>query len=292
MTSWSENTRGALLMIGAMVAFTLNDACMKALGADLPLFQALFLRAVGTVACLYAAARVLGGLRFDFDRTEWRLILLRGLGEIGAAYFFITALFNMPLANVTAILMVLPLSTTLAAALFLGEPVGWRRISAIVIGFAGVLLIVRPGTEGFNIYSVYALASVAAVTLRELVTRRINRRVPSLTVALTTAMCILTFAAMGALTVEWQPMGPTHWLQLAGATLFVMTGYLLGVAAMRAGDIGFIAPFRYSSLLVALVVGLLVFAEWPSVLTLIGSAIIMATGIFTLLRERAVKGQA
>ena len=174
MRGLTANAQGALPLMASMARPTLNDACMKALSDELPLFQAIFLRGIATTVFMYFLARALGGLRFRWPAREWRLIALRTATEIGAAYFFISALFNMPIANATAILQVLPLAITLAGALFLGEAVGWRRLTAILVGFSGVMLIVRPGFEGFNIYSVNVLLAVVCVTARDLFARRVG----------------------------------------------------------------------------------------------------------------------
>lgn len=292
MAAPSDNTRGALLMMGAMAAFTLNDACMKALGEELPLFQAIFLRGAATTLLLLVLARVMGALRFDLPRRDWGLIGLRSLAEVGAAYFFITALFNMPLANATAIIQTIPLSVTLAGALFLREPLGWRRLTAILVGFAGVLLIVRPGTDGFTVFSLYALVSVVFVTLRDLATRQLSREVPSLTVALTAAAGVAMFGAVGTAGSEWAPVTARSAALLIAATGFVIGGYLFSVMVMRVGDLSVVAPFRYTSLLFALVLGLVVFGDWPAPMTLLGAAIVTATGIYTLLRERHLNRRA
>ena len=143
MVKLSDNMRGALMMMGAMTAFTLNDAAMKAVGEVAPLFQVLFLRGVITSILLLALTIYLRQLRGRLPQREWGLIALRSLAEVGAAWFFLTALFNLPIANVSAILQSLPLTVTLAGALFLGENVGWRRFVAILIGFVGVLSLPR-----------------------------------------------------------------------------------------------------------------------------------------------------
>ncbi|MGY6412142.1 MAG: DMT family transporter [Alkalilacustris sp.] len=288
----SDNTRGALLMMAAMAAFTVNDAFMKTLAGQMPLFQAIFLRGLATTAVFLVLAWRLGALRLPASGRDRRLMALRSLGEVGAAGCFLTALFNMPLANATAILQSLPLVITLAGAVFLREPVGPRRWSAIAIGFVGVLLIVRPGAEGFTGYSLLALASVGFVTLRDIVTRQMSAGLPSVTVALAASATVTVafglasiFGGGGVWPGGWVMPTGTMLAVLAGAAVFVIAGYMLAVSVMRRGEIGFIAPFRYTSLLWALLLGWLVFGDWPEPLTLLGAGIVVATGSFTLWRS-------
>jgi drug/metabolite transporter (DMT)-like permease len=288
----NDNRRGALIMIGSMAAFTLNDACMKALSDDLPLFQAIFLRGVLTSLVLYILVRRAGRLSLPRARTDRLLVGLRTLCEVLAAYFFISALFNMPIANATAILQALPLTVTLAGALFLREPVGWRRMLAIIVGFVGVLLVVRPGTDGFTIYALYALAAVICVTVRDLTSRRLSGAVSSTNAAFFGAVGVTMLGGFGTLTDDWVAVTPSSALLLLGATVCVVAAYLWSVMAMRVGDLAVVTPFRYTSLLVALIVGLVVFDEWPDALTLLGAAIIMGTGLFTFWREHQVRHRA
>lgn len=286
MVTLTDNTRGTLLMIGSMAAFTLNDACMKALSASLPLAQSIFLRGLLTTTLMLGLAWGLGKLNLRMSPRDRWLVGLRTMTEVGSAYFFISALYNMPFANATAILQALPLSITLAGAIFLGEAVGWRRMAAILIGFVGVLLIVRPGFEGFNSYSLYALAAVGLVTARDLLSRRLSRKVETLTVALINAFAVTLVFGIASTTITWQPVSPHTALLLAGASVLIIGGYVFSVSAMRVGEIAVIAPFRYTALLWALLLGFVVFGEWPSILTLIGSAIIVLTGVYTFSRER------
>lgn len=289
MNALSDNTRGALLMMASMAGFTFGDACIKAIGAQLPLSQILFLRGIFASLAIYLIARHYRALRFDLPRRDWGLIALRSLGEVAAAYFFLTALLHMPLANVTALLQMMPLTVTLGSAVFFGEPVGWRRWIAIAVGFVGMLLIVRPGSEGFTLYSVYALLAVLCVTLRDLSTRRMSAQVPSLTVTLCASVSVLIFAGGLSLGEVWQPLSPRLALLVLGASICIIGGYLFSVLAMRVGEVSLVAPFRYTGLLWALLLGLIVFGEWPQPLTLLGAAIIVAMGVFTLVREAQVR---
>lgn len=282
----SDNAQGALLMVGSQVAFTVNDTFMKALSDEVPFFQAMFIRGVAVMLLTAALAWWLGHLTFRVAPRDRLRLLVRTLAEAAAAFFFVSALFNMPIANAIAILQVLPLAVALGAWLVLGEPLGWRRLVAIAVGFFGVMLIIRPGFEGFTGWSLYALAAVLAVTVRDLATRGMTSALPSLTVALAGSVGVMVFAAIGATATEWAPMTPLALGQMAGAVVAILAAYLLSVAVMRVGEIAFVAPFRYASLVAALILGLLIFGDWPDQLTLLGSAIVVATGLYTLWREQ------
>ncbi|MGY9049360.1 hypothetical protein P775_16450 [Puniceibacterium antarcticum] len=289
MTQLSDNTRGALLMMAGMTAFSFGDVMVKATAGQMPLGQILSLRGALSSMAIYLIARHLGALTLRLSRRDWGLVTLRSLAEVGSAYFFLTALFEMPLANINALLQMLPLTVTLGSALVFREYVGWRRWVAIAIGFVGMLLIVKPGTEGFNAYTVYALIAVLCVTVRDLVTRRFSKEVPSLTITLITALSVTLFALCLSLQEQWVPLTPWLGGLVVLAALCVVVGYILSIMVMRVGDVSFIAPFRYTGLLWALVLGLVLFGEWPRPLTLLGAAIIVATGVFTLLREAQLR---
>ena len=288
MTPLAENLRGAGLMMAAMAAFVLNDTLMKLVSANLNLFQAVFLRGIGTTLLILAIARWQGVLRFRPARRDQRIMVWRTLGDMGQMICFLTALFHMPIANVSAILQSLPLAMTLAAALFLKEPVGWRRYTAIFAGFVGVLLIVRPGSEGFNIYSLVALTTVIFVVLRDLSTRQLDRAVPNIFVTLVTSLAVTTMSGIASVVQGWNSVAQGDLVLLGGAAFFVTFGYIFITMAMRVGEIGFISPFRYTMLVWAILVGLFVFGNVPRPLTLLGAAIIVASGIYTFYRERKV----
>ncbi|MEP3844497.1 MAG: DMT family transporter [Paracoccaceae bacterium] len=284
----SNNVFGALLMMASMASFTFNDAFIKMTDGAVPLWQLLFLRGVMTTMLILGLGYVLRNIHFQISARDWRLIGMRCVSEIAAAYFFLSALLQMPLANAIAILQVLPLAVSLAAALFLGESLGWKRMTAILIGFCGMLLIVRPGPDGFSIWSIYALLAVLCVTCRDLVTRQLSPDVPSLTVTLVAAISVTIFAGVASVPQGWSQLTPNLWALIVGSSIFILGGYFFSVQVMRQGDISFIAPFRYTSLIFALALGWLIFGDWPDGLTMIGACIIVTTGLFTLYRERAV----
>lgn len=292
MAPLGENARGAAWMTLAMAGFVTNDTFMKSVAGEVPLFQAILVRGIIATALIAALAWHRGALARAPRGRDRRMMGFRIIGEIGSTTFFLAALFHMPLANATAIIQATPLTVTLAAAWFLGDAVGWRRYSAIAIGLVGVLLIVRPGGEGFNVYTVAALAAVVFMAMRDVSTRGMSAAVPSLQITVVSSLAITVFA--GAITVfdDWEPMRWQSVARLTCAALLLLTGYYAGIVAMRVGEIGFVAPFRYSNMLWALALGFAVFGEVPGWLTITGVAIVMATGGYALHRERVVARRA
>jgi len=278
-------------MMGSMAAFTLNDTFFKTLSGEVPLFQGIFLRGCLVVVLMTVLAFATGDLRRPIPAGDRKVIALRTLGEMGATICFLTALFHMPLANVTAILQSLPLFITLVGALLFGEQVGWRRWGAIIIGLFGVLLIVRPGGEGFDRFSLLALAAVGFVVLRDLSTRRLSPGTPSLSVALVGAVAITLMGGMVSATSDWVPLEVYHYKAIAAASLFIIFGYTLSVMVMRIGEIAVVTPFRYTAMVWAILLGYLVFGDIPGPLTLVGSAIVVGMGIYTFYRERQLARQ-
>lgn len=285
----SDNLRGALLMNLAMLVFTLNDTAMKAVMQTMPLFQAIALRGVITTLGLFALALVLRQLVLLPPRRDLGIMTLRTAAEVIATLTFLTALQHMPLANLSAIMQSLPLVVTLGAALVFHERIGWRRMTAILVGLVGVLMIIKPGTDGFTIWSLLGLASVLTVMIRDLAARSVSSAVPSLTVALWASGAVTLMGLIGMGFEERVAISGWNALLLLAASANLIIGYLTVVMVMRAGDIGLIAPFRYMSLIWALIAGWLLFNTLPDGLTLIGAAIVVASGLFTLLRERQLK---
>lgn len=289
----NDNLRGVVLMNIAMLAFTLNDTCMKLVSQSMPLFQAITLRGVITTICLLALAvwQLRGATVAQLlpRGRDGGVVIVRTVAEVVATVTFLVALTHMPLANLSAIMQSLPLAVTLAAALIFHEPIGWRRLLAISVGFGGVLLIVKPGTEGFDFWAMLGLASVAAVVVRDLSTRLISGAVPSVVVAVWAGLSVTVLGLAGALFEGWQPVSMAEVVLILGAAANLIVGYMTVVMVMRAGDIGFIAPFRYMALFWAILLGYLGFGTLPDHWTVFGAAIVVATGIFTLWRERRVR---
>lgn len=281
----SENTRGILYMNVAMASFTVNDTCMKLATQTVSLPQAMSLRGTFAVVLMLVLAKAMGELRFAAPKADrWRLGW-RTLAELGGTILFLVALQNMPLASLAAIMQALPLAVTLGAALLMGEKVGWRRLTAILVGFCGVMLIIRPGTEAFDRWSVLAVLSMMCVVVRDLVTRGFTAQVPSVMIALYSGAAVMVMGYAGLAVEGWQPMTMAQVLLLGFGAVMLVLGYLFVVMATRVGDVAIIAPFRYISLLWAIALGWLFFGALPDGWTLTGAAIVVATGLYTYLRE-------
>jgi drug/metabolite transporter (DMT)-like permease len=282
----SPNIRGSLLMAAAMAAFTINDAITKAVSAEMNFGQIMLVRGLFAIVLIAALAMRQRALR-PLRALIMKAVMLRVAGEIGGTILLLAAIVNLPLANATAILQVLPLAITLGAALTFGEPVGWRRWLAIAAGFIGVLIIVRPGVDGFNQFSLFALISVIFCAVRDLATRRIPASIPSLFITLVTAVTV-TIAGAGILVPlgGWTPPSGRALGLLAFAAVLLLIGYQCIIMALRSGDISAVAPFRYSALLWAMLFGYLVFGDRPDAMMVTGAAIIVLSGLYAFYRER------
>ncbi|MBO6758848.1 MAG: DMT family transporter [Roseibium sp.] len=280
-----ENGRAIGAMMLAMAGFILNDTMVKLASDSLPLGQIILVRGlIGTVLMAFAC-QVTGV--FKEISTLWRgAVAWRMVGEVAATVFYLTALIRLPIANATAILQALPLVVTAGAAVVFRDRVGWRRWTAIAVGFSGVLLIVRPGLEGFNVYALFAVAGMLFMALRDLATRGLPKETPTLGVALLTTMAVSVLGAVLTGVQGWQPMDLRAWVFLTLAAVFIMVGYIFIIAALRSGDIAVVAPFRYSIVLWALVLGYIVWGDVPDLLTVLGILVIVGTGIYTFFREQ------
>jgi drug/metabolite transporter (DMT)-like permease len=284
----SPNLRGALFMVVAMIGFTLNDAITKVSSESMNMAQVMLIR--GAFASLFVGllAWQRGALALPGSMLQ-PMVAVRVAGEAGATVSFLVALAHLPIANVSAVLQALPLAVTMGAALVFKEGVGWRRWLAIAIGFAGVLIIVRPGFEGFSIYSLLALACVACCAVRDLATKRIPQAIPTLLVSTTTALAMTVLGAALLLPMGgWTPMTGESTASLALAAVLVVIGYQFIIMAMRVGDISFIAPFRYTALLWSILLGLFIFGDVPDLPMILGASVIVGSGLYALYRERIV----
>lgn len=273
-------------MAAAMAGFTMNDAITKSVSSEMNFGQMMLVRGVVAIAMIATLAWHQGALR-PLRTLVMKPVALRVAGEVLGTVTFLAAIVHLPLANTSAIFQALPLAVTLGAALMFGEPVGWRRWLAIAAGFMGVLIIVRPGVEGFNQFSLIALISVLFCAVRDLATRRIPAQVPSLFVTLVTTVTVTVAGAIIIVPLGgWTPPSSRALGLLTLAAVLLLIGYQCVIMALRSGDISAVAPFRYSALLWAMLLGYLVFGDVPDAMMVTGAAIIVLSGLYAFYRER------
>lgn len=287
-TSFSENLRGIVLISAANLLFLINDTLVKLAGEEMPLSQVIFFRGLFATLILVPIVFITGAHRQFAMLVSWP-VFWRTVAEIFGAVTYLLALFHIPIANANTIAQIVPLIITACGALFFREAVGWRRWTAIVVGFIGVLIVVRPGFDGFNAFSLLALASAFFVTLRDVCTRLMPARLPALLIALLTAVAVGASGPVFApvLGETWVTPTPRGLIFIAWAIIFLIGGYLTSVAFMRHGDISVVAPFRYTIIIWAIIIGYIVWGEIPDTPMIIGTIVIAASGVYTFSRERS-----
>jgi len=284
-TPASENLRGILWMIAAMAGFALEDAFIKLAAGTLPLGPVVAVFGLGG-SLFFAALTRARGLALFPPAARVPTVLWRAVFEVvGRAGYFLGITLT-PLSNASAILQASPLFVTLGAALFFGEQVGWRRWSAIAVGFAGVLIVLRPGLEGFTPASIFTLIGTLGFAARDLGTRAAPKSLSNLHLATYGfAVLVPTGLVLGLFTGPIPPLDARSVAFVGAATLFGIAGYYSITAAMRLGEVGAVTPFRYTRLLFAIILGMAIFGERPDTMTLLGGAVIVASGLYTILRS-------
>ncbi|SDW36173.1 DMT family transporter [Paracoccus sanguinis] len=280
------NLRAAGWMTGAMAMFAVEDAAIKVLGVRLGAGQIVAALGAAGLAVFWALLARDGGRLWTRDLLR-PAVVLRNAGELLGTLCFVSALALSDLASASAILQALPLALVMGGALFLGERVGWRRWAAILAGFAGVLMIVRPGTAAFQPASLLALVAVAGLALRDLSTRRMPRHVPSHQLS-ASAYAALIPGGLALAAAEGRAMlvpDRAEALALVVAVLVGTLGYAMMVRATRVGEASAVAPFRYTRLVFTLVLAVAFFGERPDAATLAGAAVIVGAGSFAMWRE-------
>lgn len=282
----SGNARAAGLMVLGMAMFAFEDLLLKLLAEGLGVGEVLLLHG-GIGAALFAVLIRLRGHVIGWSGIRRPVVLLRSLGEGLTAITFLAALALGDLASVSAISQALPLVMTMGGALILGEAVGWRRWLSVLLGFVGVMVIMRPGTDGFDLAGVLALLSVLAAAMRDLSTRRIPPEIGSGLLTIT-AFAAIALAGLAVMVVQGQGLrapDARQWLLLAACVFVGLAGYQAMVISVRLADLSVIAPFRYSRLVFALILAVVVLHERPDAWTLSGAAVITLSGIYAMWRE-------
>lgn len=283
----TDNTAATLLMVGSMAAFAIEDLFLKRAAMALPPGQVIAMMGLGG-ALVFGLLAAFKRQKVLTSRALKGAPLVRSLSEAGATMLYITALALIPLSVNSALLQASPLVVTMGAALFLGEPVGWRRWTAIGVGFAGVLIVLQPWNDGFQAAGILTVLCVVALASRDLSTRAMPTDIATFPLV---SWAYMVLVPAGAILMaigghRLTAIDPTRWFDLAMALISGLFGYYAVTAATRMGEAAVIAPFRYTRLVFALILAMLFLGEHPGPAMLIGATLIIASGLYTFARER------
>ena len=287
MPSYHDNKRGIVALISGCALFTVNDTLTKLTALVYPTGEVMFFRALVCLVLIGAGVVYAHGF-LRIERAVQPMVILRALLDASANITFVLALSHMRIADLLAINLVSPLLLTMLLAFFFREPVGWRRWTAILVGFAGTLLIVKPSPASFNIWALVAFGSATSSALRDLATRRIDPSVPTLAISFVSVVAVAVTTPLMALVFEedWSLTSQKYLIFIGVAALFLSAGSTFAVSAFRNVDISVVAPFRYSLLLWGALSGYFVFGEVSDVQSAGGSLLIAGSGLYSLHRER------
>lgn len=280
-----DNLKGILFMILAMAGFACEDLFIKMLSENLPISEIIIILGFSG-SIIFLIIGLLTKAPIFHQGLLTTPVIIRTLCELFGALFFVLAIALTPLSSASAIIQVMPLLVTIGAAIFFKEKVGWRRWTAVFVGFIGVLLILRPGFGSFMPASIFALLGATFLAGRDLATRAIEVKLPSVTISL---YAFLAFGVSGIMLIPFssEMLVPSSKdiLFFAGASAFGVIAYYSIVIAARTGEMSVISPFRYSRLVFAMLLSIIVLSERPDMLTLLGAAITVASGVYTFVRE-------
>ncbi|RCW68870.1 drug/metabolite transporter (DMT)-like permease [Pseudorhodoferax soli] len=279
------------MMVGAMAGFVVNDAIVKHVSEDMPSAQLIFLR--GALASLLVLGMALAlGARRQLRHALHPRVAARAAVDACATVMYLLSLFHLPLGNATAINLAAPLFMVVFAVWFLKERPGAARWLAVALGFAGVLCVVQPSSEGFNAWALLCLAGTLFHATRDLLTRRIDPAIPSIVVTLSTAVAVTLLSGALSLAQGWQPFTAAQLAWLAGASVFLVAGYFLIIQCMRQGELSLTAPFRYAALLFAVVLGYVVWGDVPDAWAWCGIALLVGSGLYVVHDQRGRTARA
>jgi drug/metabolite transporter (DMT)-like permease len=286
------NRRGMAAMTGATSAFAINDAMMKYLVTDMAVSESVILRGLVATLIAYLLLWREGHLSY-LKELRSRPIIVRGFLEAAVVVVYLQALRHIPLGLATSILQATPLMITAYAALSGQENVGPARWLAVLVGFLGVLMIVQPDTSGISWAMSLAVLSAFFVTCRDLSNRWVPRHVPtSLIVVAASLANIIGAGAFGvAAHEEWRWPNTLETALILGSAVFVLLATRLITLAFRGTEVSAISPFRYVSVPVALMIGVIVWGEAPDLLASIGIILVIGAGIFAM-RDEAQRTKA
>ncbi|MBU0724517.1 MAG: DMT family transporter [Alphaproteobacteria bacterium] len=271
-------------VLSAMVIFSVMDGIAKFLTGGFPAIQVVWGRYFFNGLFLIPWLLVMWRER-PMVTGQPRLQLVRGLFMLGSSAFFVTGLSHLPLAQATAIGFVAPLLVTALSIPLLGEKVGLRRWMAVCVGFVGMLIIIRPGTDQFDPAAIFPVLSATSWALGLIMTRRMRHAERPVTTLFYTALVGLLLISI-AVPFVWVETTPQYWVLMAVMGLLSVTGQYLLIRGFNIASASLLAPFSYSNLIWTTIIGYVLFRSIPDFWTWIGAGIVIASGIYVWHRER------
>ena len=281
----SANLKSIMLMVIAMGCLTLTDMLIKIVSQTLPTGQVMIFYGVGALAVFWGLLRIKGE-SIQLSPLTNPAVIWRNVGDLIAMNSMFLALVYVPLSTIGAVIQAVPLIVTAAAALFLGEKVGLKRVSAIFIGFLGTLLIIQPGATTFDITATLVLIAAIGMALRDIATKLVRENFSTLLLSFYSCFLFI-FSGSILLIIKGDPSVPGL------ENIFILTamivagclGFFFMTEAVRLGDMSVVIPFRYTRLLFSMAAGILILGEQVNAIMLIGSALTILSGLYIWHRE-------
>lgn len=278
-------SRGIVFMLLSMAAFAIADMFIKLSATTMSSAHTALLLIGGSLIIFVILAKVQKQRLLDKAALS-PVLLIRYVAEISGTFGMIQALRLVPLSTVGAILQATPLVVAMGAVLLLNETMSWRRWSAIGVGLVGVLLIVQPSTQSFDVNVLWAVLAMLGLSARDLTTRATPSGMASSSLAAYTMAAAVPFTFVWVMLTESSMLpAAVDWRFVTGMIGFGTAGYLLIITSIRVAPVSIVSPYRYSRLLFLLLLGIIVFDERPDALMLFGSFIVIAAGLYTMWRE-------
>jgi drug/metabolite transporter (DMT)-like permease len=281
-----DTLRAIFLMVLAMALLAASDAFLKLASQHAPVGQVMLMLSLGGTAVFVLMARA-RRVRLPLSDLRNRLVLLRCAFEMVGAVGMLVGLSKVPLSVMAAIMQTAPLVVVLGAALFLKEPVGWRRWAAVLTGMVGMLMVIRPFGATFTGWELFAVMGVTGLAARDLVTRLLPPHMHPISISTWGFAAVIP---VGLALMLLTGAAPVLNLQVAvfmlGAIVVTTAGYLAVTAAMRMAPVSAVSPFRYARLIFTAGLGMAIFGDRPDGWTWAGAALILGAGLYSFLRER------
>ena len=285
-----KNSKGIILMLISMASFAVGDTFVKISGAFLSPAQIMFFLIAGGLIIFAIIAKFKGENLLD-RRAFSSVLLIRYCAEMVGLVAMIIGLTKIPLSVVGTVTQASPILVAAGAVIFFKEVISWRRWSSIFIGFVGVVLVIQPGGQNLNYAVIWAVIALVAFSIRDLVTRLTPPDIPSSSIATFTMIAAFPFTTAWVFLSgeKFFPPG-IDWALVSSMIIFGSFGYLLLITSLRLGELSAIMPFRYSRIVFLIILGFLVFGERPTAAMLIGSTLILISGVYIMWREKVIKG--